>query len=117
VRRTIKDSRIICRQHPHTANHIDPAYNAMTKIGWPIAQNQFAWMCRRYFCSQEIDSHYATESGSTDNCATVAGCAISATINYLKLHAPTKSNPLCSNDRAKTLNSSMCFEAVTLRIS
>jgi hypothetical protein len=26
--------------------------------------------------------------------ATVVGCAISTTSNYLKLHAPTKSNPL-----------------------
>src|SRR5271157_6586870 len=51
------------------------------------------------------------------NRAKVAGCPISATPNYLKLHAPTKSNPLFSNNRAKTLNSSTCFEAATLGIS
>ena len=35
--------------------------------------------------------------------AAVVGCAISATPNYLKLHRPTKSNPLFSSNRAKTL--------------
>jgi hypothetical protein len=37
------------------------------------------------------------------NRATVVGCASSATPNYLKLHVPTKSNPLFGNNRAKTL--------------
>jgi hypothetical protein len=34
--------------------------------------------------------------------ATVAGCAISATRNYLKSHEPTKLNPHLCNTRAKT---------------
>src|SRR5215471_13019861 len=37
----------------------------------------------------------------TDN-ARVAGCAISATRNYLKLHMPRTLNPLLSNLHAKT---------------
>jgi len=37
------------------------------------------------------------------NRATVVGCAISATRNYLKSHGPTKSNPLFGNNRAKSL--------------
>ena len=49
--------------------------------------------------------------------ATVVTCAIATASNYLKLHAPTKSNPLFSNNRATTLNSSMCFDPATLRIS
>jgi hypothetical protein len=31
VQRMIKNSRIICGQHPFTANHVDPAYNVNTK--------------------------------------------------------------------------------------
>jgi hypothetical protein len=37
------------------------------------------------------------------NRAMVAGCAISATRNYLKLHRPRRLNPLFSNTRAKSL--------------
>jgi hypothetical protein len=37
------------------------------------------------------------------NRAVVAGCAISATRNYLKLHRPRRLNPLFSNTRAKSL--------------
>jgi hypothetical protein len=49
--------------------------------------------------------------------AAVVGCAFSTTSNYLKFHEPTKSNPLFSNNRATTLNSSTCFKAATLRNS
>ena len=37
------------------------------------------------------------------NRAVVAGCAISATRNYLKLHWPRRLNPRFSNTRAKSL--------------
>jgi hypothetical protein len=37
------------------------------------------------------------------NRATVVGCAISATRNYLKSHGPTTLNPFFGINRAKTL--------------
>ena len=48
--------------------------------------------------------------------ATVVGWAICTMSNYLKLHAPTKLNPLLAKI-APLLNSSTCSEAATLRIS
>jgi hypothetical protein len=56
-------------------------------------------------------------AGRPINRATVVGCAISATPNYLKLHGPTKLNPPLRNNRAKMLKLCAAFEAATLRIS
>jgi hypothetical protein len=42
VQRMIKNSRIICGQHPFTANHIDPAITQIQKIGLTNSANQFA---------------------------------------------------------------------------
>jgi hypothetical protein len=49
--------------------------------------------------------------------ATVVGCAISTTSNYLKFTRAYKIKSPMSKNRATLLNSSRCFEAATLRIS
>jgi len=37
----IKNSKIICGQHPDAASHIDPAHNAMTNQ--PLLSDQALW--------------------------------------------------------------------------
>jgi hypothetical protein len=60
-------------------------------------QHQFRWRRLPFLSSSSTSSTNADRPISR---ATVVGCAISATRNYLKLHGPTKLNPLFSNNRA-----------------
>jgi hypothetical protein len=55
-----------------------------------------------YFGSQKMIYAASLNVDRSINRAVVAGCAISATRNYLKLHMPKTLNPLSSNLHAKT---------------
>jgi hypothetical protein len=59
-------------------------------------------MCRRYFGCKKLIHTMPLNVDQPINRATVVGCAISATRNYLKSHGPTKLNPHFCNTRAKT---------------
>src|SRR6202035_2435317 len=69
--RSCLDQLADCRRATHDQEQQE-GLRAMTLM--PVRQwqncldesaSQFALMCLRYFCSQEIDSRYATEFGST----------------------------------------------------
>jgi hypothetical protein len=101
----------------HTANNIDPAYNAMTKIGLtnhakPICLNVPVGISAH----KKLIHTMPLKADRPTTRATVVGWAICTMSNYLKLHAPTKLNPLLAKI-APLLNSSTCSEAATLRIS
>jgi hypothetical protein len=74
-------------------------------------------MCRRYFCSQEIDSHYATESGATDYSRNSRRMRYFYHVQPFEITRAYKIKSPISKNRATLLNSSACFEAATLRIS
>ena len=74
-------------------------------------------MCRRYFRSQEIDSHYATESGSTAYSRNSCRMRYFYHVQLFEITRAYKIKSPISKNRATPLNSSTCFEAATLRIS
>jgi len=102
----------------HMANHIDPAYNAMTKIGLTKGRKTNLLEYTVGISGHKKLIHtMPLKADQPTTRATVAARAITTTTNYLKSHALPKSNPLFSKNRATMLNFSTCFDAATLRMS
>ena len=79
----------------HTANHVDPAYNAMTKNWLDQSRKTNLLECAVGISARnKLIYTMPLKADRPITRATVVGCAISTTSNYLKSHAPTKSNPL-----------------------
>jgi hypothetical protein len=87
-------NRRACSQHPDASRHIKPTDNAITKLPRRIAPICLLERVAYISARKKLIHAMSLNADRPINRAMVAGCAISATRNYLKLHMPRTLNPL-----------------------
>jgi len=70
------------------ASHINPTGNAITRFALTNGANQFFEHAEYISARKKLIHSMSLNTDRLINRATVVGCAISATPNYLKLHMP-----------------------------